>query len=223
MFGKVQKMKKFLVENWKYFIFLPIIVALVVGLYFSLPKSNDSNEIYITASDIEAKVGDLISVNYSVSDKNAVCSLLVLDEDIAVVDDNKLLAVSEGKTKLIIEASMNNKTTSKTVDVVVSNKEEEKPNSNIDENETPLDSSEIRVVCLGNEIDYLHFLLGEFKVITINCNSAVEVSTYDSSLIIEKIEGIANTYKISSNSSGLFQIIIKSQDATKILKVFVNN
>ena len=113
-------MKKFLISNWKYLIFIPLIIVLIVGVYFSLPEKSENSPLYIVASDVEANVGDIVKVDYTVSNEQAVCSLSVLNSDVALVEKDMLLCVGEGKTKLVIEARYGNEITEKTVNLTIS-------------------------------------------------------------------------------------------------------
>lgn len=99
-------MKAFLKRTWRYFIFIPIIAVVVIGIFLNLPKTEKT--LALTASDLKVAVGEKVEVSYEVNIPEADCDFSIEDKNVALVDRGKVLGVSEGQTLLTIKASFRN-------------------------------------------------------------------------------------------------------------------
>ena len=99
-------MKAFLKRTWRYFIFIPIIAVVVIGIFLNLPKTEKT--LALTASDLKVAVGEKVEVSYEVNIPEADCDFSIEDKNVALVDKGKILGVSEGQTLLTIKASFRN-------------------------------------------------------------------------------------------------------------------
>ena len=94
-------MKAFLKRTWRYFIFIPIIAVVVIGIFLNLPKTEKT--LALTASDLKVAVGEKVEVSYEVNIPEANCDFSIEDKNVALVDKGKVLGVSEGQTLLTIK------------------------------------------------------------------------------------------------------------------------
>lgn len=99
-------MKEFLKRTWQYFIFIPIIAIVIIGIFLNLP--NGEKELLLSAGDINLKVGEKVLVNYDISIKEAECEITTENKDIAIVNGDEVLGVNVGQTKLILTATFRN-------------------------------------------------------------------------------------------------------------------
>lgn len=215
---RLQKMKKFLISNWRYLIFIPIIIVLIVGIYFSLPEKSENSPLYIVASDVEANVGDIVKVDYTVSNEQAVCSLSVLNSNVALVENDMLLCVGEGKTKLVIEARYGNEITEKTVNLTIS----QNANDDVDDDNQTDILQNIKIICDGKEIGFLSMSTDENKILTINCDGAIDVTCSNKDLNIKEISYLKNAFVISCKVKGYYKLAIKTDSEICEFDVYVN-
>ena len=99
-------MKEFLKRTWQYFIFIPIIAIVIIGIFLNLP--NGEKELLLSAGDINLNVGERVLVNYDISIKEAECEITTENKDIAIVNGDEVLGVNVGQTKLILTATFRN-------------------------------------------------------------------------------------------------------------------
>ena len=110
-------MKNFIKRTWRYFIFVPIFVVIVVGILLNLP--NDNENLELNAENIELNVGEKVEVKYEVSNPNAFCSFKIDNNQIAILENEYVFGLSEGETKLTISAEYGNIFISKSVQIIV--------------------------------------------------------------------------------------------------------
>ena len=237
-------MKEFLKKSWQYFLIVPVIIAVIAGIFLNLPQKEE--ELTIMASDINIKVDEKAKIICELSIKEAESEFFVEDKNVASVVDDEVYGVSVGHTTLKIVATFRNSRVTKEVNVMVFDEEnntqddtQETPSEDTDtpsdENispETPSDdittpSDEeleekeyIIVKCGFQEVDFLEFQLGQSKVISILTNVEFEIEKSDG-IFVEEIGGVEGAFKVTASKEGEFEIKFISQNIVKIIKVKV--
>lgn len=237
-------MKEFLKKSWQYFLIVPVIIAVIAGIFLNLPQKEE--ELTIMASDINIKVDEKAKIICELSIKEAESEFFVEDKNVASVVDDEVYGVSVGHTTLKIVATFRNSRVTKEVNVMVFDEEngtqddtQETPSEDTDtpndENispETPSDdittpSDEeleekeyIIVKCGFQEIDFLELQLGQSKVISILTNVKFEMEKSDG-IFVEEIGGVEGSFKVTASKEGEFEIKFISQNIVKIIKVKV--
>ena len=237
-------MKEFMKKSWQYFLIVPVIIAVIAGIFLNLPQKEE--ELTIMASDINIKVDEKAKIICELSIKEAESEFFVEDKNVASLVDDEVYGVSVGQTTLKIVATFRNSRVSKEVNVMVFDEEndtqddtQETPSEDTDtpsdENispETPSDdittpSDEeleekeyIIVKCGFQEIDFLELQLGQSKVISILTNVEFEIEKSDG-IFVEEIGGVEGAFKVTASKEGEFEIKFISQNIVKIIKVKV--
>ena len=65
-------MKDFILKNWKYFVILPVLIAVIVGIVLVVPKGTE--RLMVSAEDVELEVGSKVVVPYKVNIEKATCN-----------------------------------------------------------------------------------------------------------------------------------------------------
>lgn len=123
-------MKEFLKRTWQYFIFIPIIAIVIIGIFLNLP--NGEKELLLSAGDINLNVGEKVLVNYDISIKEAECEITTENKDIAIVNGDEVLGVNVGQTKLILTATFRNTIAVEEINVNVLSVEDSGEQDNVD-------------------------------------------------------------------------------------------
>ena len=111
-------MKDFILKNWKYFIILPVLIAVIIGIVLVVPKGTE--RLTVSAEDVEVEVGAKVEVSYTVNIEKATCTFSVVDEEKVVVDENGVLyGRSVGETEIIVIATYGNEISEATATVTV--------------------------------------------------------------------------------------------------------
>ena len=71
---------------------------IVVGILLNLPKHQD--DLNLEIGDFALKVGERVEVDYQINSVSALTTLKIENNDVAVLDDNYILGLSEGITKI---------------------------------------------------------------------------------------------------------------------------
>ena len=111
-------MKDFILKNWKYFVILPVLIAVIIGIVLVVPKGTE--RLTVSAEDVEVEVGSKVEVPYTVNIEKATCTFSVADEEKVVVDENGVLyGRSVGETEIIVIATYGNEISEATATVTV--------------------------------------------------------------------------------------------------------
>ena len=207
-------MKNFIKRTWRYFIFVPIFVVIVVGILLSLP--NDNENLELNAENIELNVGEKVEVKYEVSNPNAFCSFKIDNNQIAVLENEYVFGLSEGETKLTISAEYGNIFISKSVQVIV--------NANDGNNDNGQDTDEefkITFKFMMEEVDEISVTVNVPTIIEIVSNKDFEI-IMPNEIKIEEIFSVVNSYKLTALEYGEFEILFKSGESLRTLKVISN-
>ncbi len=207
-------MKNFIKRIWRYFIFVPIFVVIVVGILLSLP--NDNENLELNAENIELNVGEKVEVKYEVSNPNAFCSFKIDNNQIAVLENEYVFGLSEGETKLTISAEYGNIFISKSVQVIV--------NANDGNNDNGQDTDEefkITFKFMMEEVDEISVTVNVPTIIEIVSNKDFEI-IIPNKIKIEEIFSVVNSYKLTALEYGEFEILFKSGESLRTLKVISN-
>lgn len=207
-------MKNFIKRTWRYFIFVPIFVVIVVGILLSLPNDNESLEL--NAENIELNVGEKVEVKYEVSNPNAFCSFKIDNNQIAVLENEYVFGLSEGETKLTISAEYGNIFISKSVQIIV--------NANDGNNDNGQDIDEefkITFKFMMEEVDEISVTVNVPTIIEIVSNKDFEI-IMPNEIKIEEIFSVVNSYKLTALEYGEFEILFKSGESLRTLKVISN-
>lgn len=207
-------MKNFIKRTWRYFIFVPIFVVIVVGILLSLPNDNESLEL--NAENIELNVGEKVEVKYEVSNPNAFCSFKIDNNQIAVLENEYVFGLSEGETKLTISAEYGNIFISKSVQIIV--------NANDGNNDNGQDTDEefkITFKFMMEEVDEISVDVNVPTIIEIVSNKDFEI-IMPNEIKIEEIFSVVNSYKLTALEYGEFEILFKSGESLRTLKVISN-
>lgn len=207
-------MKNFIKRTWRYFIFVPIFVVIVVGILLSLP--NDNENLELNAENIELNVGEKVEVKYEVSNPNAFCSFKIDNNQIAVLENEYVFGLSEGETKLTISAECGNIFISKSVQIIV--------NANDGNNDNGQDTDEefkITFKFMMEEVDEISVTVNVPTIIEIVSNKDFEI-IIPNKIKIEEIFSVVNSYKLTALEYGEFEILFKSGESLRTLKVISN-
>ena len=207
-------MKNFIKRTWRYFIFVPIFVVIVVGILLSLP--NDNENLELNAENIELNVGEKVEVKYEVSNPNAFCSFKIDNNQIAVLENEYVFGLSEGETKLTISAEYGNIFISKSVQVIV--------NANDGNNDNGQDTDEefkITFKFMMEEVDEISVTVNVPTIIEIVSNKDFEI-IMPNEIKIEEIFSVVNSYKLTALEYGEFEILFKSGESLRTLKIISN-
>ena len=207
-------MKNFIKRTWRYFIFVPIFVVIVVGILLSLPNDNESLEL--NAENIELNVGEKVEVKYEVSNPNAFCSFKIDNNQIAVLENEYVFGLSEGETKLTISAEYGNIFISKSVQIIV--------NANDGNNDNGQDIDEefkITFKFMMEEVDEISVTVNVPIIIEIVSNKDFEI-IMSNKIKIEEIFSVVNSYKLTALEYGEFEILFKSGESLRTLKIISN-
>ena len=207
-------MKNFIKRTWRYFIFVPIFVVIVVGILLSLPNDNESLELI--AENIELNVGEKVEVKYEVSNPNAFCSFKIDNNQIAILENEYVFGLSEGETKLTISAEYGNIFISKSVQVIV--------NANDGNNDNGQDIDEefkITFKFMMEEVDEISVDVNVPTIIEIVSNKDFEI-IMPNEIKIEEIFSVVNSYKLTALEYGEFEILFKIGESLRTLKVISN-
>ena len=207
-------MKNFIKRTWRYFIFVPIFVVIVVGILLSLPNDNESLELI--AENIELNVGEKVEVKYEVSNPNAFCSFKIDNNQIAILENEYVFGLSEGETKLTISAEYGNIFISKSVQVIV--------NANDGNNDNGQDIDEefkITFKFMMEEVDEISVDVNVPTIIEIVSKKDFEI-IMTNEIKIEEIFSVVNSYKLTALEYGEFEILFKIGESLRTLKVISN-
>lgn len=90
-----------------------LIVASIISvvIFFSLPKTNQeiSNEFYVSCENVTGYIDEWTDIPLKVSDKDATIVFDILDESIAYINNNQVIALKPGITFITITATKNDK------------------------------------------------------------------------------------------------------------------
>ena len=242
-------MKEFLKRTWQYFIFIPIIAIVIIGIFLNLP--NGEKELLLSAGDINLKVGEKVLVNYDISIKEAECEITTENKDIAIVNGDEVLGVNVGQTKLILTATFRNTIAVEEINVNVLSVEDSgeqdnddsdlsEDNSNGDTNGDNIDNEgndkEDNSNDSQNDEDFLDaeisikYIFEEVDSLSIDLNSSITIeitANYDFDLIypqeieVEKLEQIPNNYKVTGKVLGEYELQIKCGNEIKTIQIIV--
>ena len=207
-------MKNFIKRIWRYFIFVPIFVVIVVGILLSLPNDNENLELNV--ENIELNVGEKVEVKYEVSNPNAFCSFKIDNNQIAVLENEYVFGLSEGETKLTISAEYGNIFISKSVQIIV--------NANDGNNDNGQDIDEefkITFKFMMEEVDEISVTVNVPTIIEIVSNKDFEI-IMSNKIKIEEIFSVVNSYKLTALEYGEFEILFKSGESLRTLKIISN-
>lgn len=97
--------------------FIAVTIACIVCIYFFKPKEDIPT--IVCADSVSIELGDSYSLDVMCSDKDASIQLKSANEEIAVVEGNKIFGVGKGMTSIRVIASSKNYITGKNITVNV--------------------------------------------------------------------------------------------------------
>ena len=225
----VIQMKDFIKRTWKYFVFIPIILVIVVGIILNLPKDTGRLELEIT--DIVLKVGESQVINYKTNIQDAECSFRLDDDSIAVIENQNIIGKNSGETKLFATAVYENNVIYKTVNVSVLPKESSENENDDGQNEGENNQNEeengqgevnedvkISIYFQLEEINEIEIPVGSYKIVEIFSNYEFKIVA-PNDITVEELFSIENSYKITANTYGNYEIVFKVGDFQRVLKV----
>ena len=210
-------MKDFILKNWKYFVILPVLIAVVVGIVLVVPKGTE--RLTVSAEDVELEVGSKVEIPYKVNIEKATCAFSVIDEEKVVVDENGVLyGRSAGKTNVVIIAVYGNEISEATATVTVGggvNSSDEVAENY--EYEITYSNGEV----IGNEIN---MQVGKSILINIQISpmKEEEIEVYGKGVKVKKFEEVFGLYELSSEEKGEYEITITSSVGTRVIKINVD-
>ena len=210
-------MKDFILKNWKYFVILPVLIAVIIGIVLVVPKGTE--RLTVSAEDVELEVGSKVVVPYKVNIEKATCAFSVIDEEKVVVDENGVLyGRSAGKTNVVIIAVYGNEISEATATVTVGggvNSSDEVAENY--EYEITYSNGEV----IGNEIN---MQVGKSILINIQISpmKEEEIEVYGKGVKVKKFEEVFGLYELSSEEKGEYEITITSSVGTRVIKINVD-
>ncbi len=209
-------MKDFILKNWKYFVILPVLIAVIIGIVLVVPKGTE--RLTVSAEDVEVEVGSKVEVPYTVNIEKATCTFSVADEEKVVVDENGVLyGRSVGETEIIVIATYGNEISEATATVTVG--------GGVNSSEDTTESYDYAITYSNGEVIENEIEMQVGKILWINIQispmkeEGIKVESKD--IEVKKFQEVSGLYELKCEEKGEYAITITSSIGIKNIKVNV--
>ena len=209
-------MKDFILKNWKYFVILPVLIAVIIGIVLVVPKGTE--RLTVSAEDVEVEVGSKVEVPYTVNIEKATCTFSVADEEKVVVDENGVLyGRSVGETEIIVIATYGNEISEATATVTVG--------GGVNSSEDTTESYEYAITYSNGEVIENEIEMQAGKILWINIQISPmkeeDVKVESKDIEVKKFQEVSGLYELKCEEKGEYTITITSSIGIKNIKVNV--
>ena len=209
-------MKDFILKNWKYFVILPVLIAVIIGIVLVMPKGTE--RLTVSAEDVEVEVGSKVEVPYTVNIEKATCTFSVADEEKVVVDENGVLyGRSVGETEIIVIATYGNEISEATATVTVG--------GGVNSSEDTTESYEYAITYSNGEVIENEIEMQAGKILWINIQISPmkeeDVKVESKDIEVKKFQEVSGLYELKCEEKGEYTITITSSIGIKNIKVNV--
>ncbi len=209
-------MKDFILKNWKYFVILPVLIAVIIGIVLVVPKGTE--RLTVSAEDVEVEVGSKVEVSYTVNIEKATCTFSVADEEKVVVDENGVLyGRSVGETEIIVIATYGNEISEATATVTVG--------GGVNSSEDTTESYEYAITYSNGEVIENEIEMQAGKILWINIQISPmkeeDIKVESKDIEVKKFQEVSGLYELKCEEKGEYTITITSSIGIKNIKVNV--
>lgn len=209
-------MKDFILKNWKYFVILPVLIAVIIGIVLVVPKGTE--RLTVSAEDVEVEVGSKVEVPYTVNIEKATCTFSVADEEKVVVDENGVLyGRSVGETEIIVIATYGNEISEATATVTVG--------GGVNSSEDTTESYEYAITYSNGEVIENEIEMQAGKILWINIQISPmkeeDIKVESKDIEVKKFQEVSGLYELKCEEKGEYAITITSSIGVKNIKVNV--
>ena len=209
-------MKDFILKNWKYFVILPVLIAVIIGIVLVMPKGTE--RLTVSAEDVEVEVGSKVEVPYTVNIEKATCTFSVADEEKVVVDENGVLyGRSVGETEIIVIATYGNEISEATATVTVG--------GGVNSSEDATESYDYAITYSNGEVIENEIKMQAGKILWINIQISPmkeeDVKVESKDIEVKKFQEVSGLYELKCEEKGEYTITITSSIGIKNIKVNV--
>ena len=209
-------MKDFILKNWKYFVILPVLIAVIIGIVLVVPKGTE--RLTVSAEDVEVEVGSKVEVPYTVNIEKATCTFSVADEEKVVVDENGVLyGRSVGETEIIVIATYGNEISEATATVTVG--------GGVNSSEDTTESYEYAITYSNGEVIENEIEMQAGKILWINIQISPmkeeDVKVESKDIEVKKFQEVSGLYELKCEEKGEYELTITSSIGVKNIKVNV--
>ena len=209
-------MKDFILKNWKYFVILPVLIAVIIGIVLVVPKGTE--RLTVSAEDVEVEVGSKVEVPYTVNIEKATCTFSVADEEKVVVDENGVLyGRSVGETEIIVIATYGNEISEATATVTVG--------GGVNSSEDTTESYEYAITYSNGEVIENEIEMQAGKILWINIQISPmkeeDIKVESKDIEVKKFQEVSGLYELKCEEKGEYTITITSSIGIKNIKVNV--
>ena len=209
-------MKDFILKNWKYFVILPVLIAVIIGIVLVVPKGTE--RLTVSAEDVEVEVGSKVEVPYTVNIEKATCTFSVADEEKVVVDENGVLyGRSVGETEIIVIATYGNEISEATATVTVG--------GGVNSSEDTTESYDYAITYSNGEVieNEIEMQVGKILWINIQISPMKEedIKVESKDIEVKKFQEVSGLYELKCEEKGEYAITITSSIGIKNIKVNV--
>ena len=209
-------MKDFILKNWKYFVILPVLIAVIIGIVLVVPKGTE--RLTVSAEDVEVEVGSKVEVPYTVNIEKATCTFSVADEEKVVVDENGVLyGRSVGETEIIVIATYGNEISEATATVTVG--------GGVNSSEDTTESYDYAITYSNGEVIENEIEMQAGKILWINIQISPmkeeDIKVESKDIEVKKFQEVSGLYELKCEEKGEYAITITSSIGVKNIKVNV--
>ena len=209
-------MKDFILKNWKYFVILPVLIAVIIGIVLVVPKGTE--RLTVSAEDVEVEVGSKVEVPYTVNIEKATCTFSVADEEKVVVDENGVLyGRSVGETEIIVIATYGNEISEATATVTVG--------GGVNSSEDTTESYDYAITYSNGEVIENEIEMQADKILWINIQilpmKEEDIKVESKDIEVKKFQEVSGLYELKCEEKGEYTITITSSIGIKNIKVNV--
>ena len=209
-------MKDFILKNWKYFVILPVLIAVIIGIVLVMPKGTE--RLTVSAEDVEVEVGSKVEVPYTVNIEKATCTFSVADEEKVVVDENGVLyGRSVGETEIIVIATYGNEISEATATVIVG--------GGVNSSEDTTESYEYAITYSNGEVIENEIEMQAGKILWINIQISPmkeeDIKVESKDIEVKKFQEVSGLYELKCEEKGEYELTITSSIGVKNIKVNV--
>ena len=209
-------MKDFILKNWKYFVILPVLIAVIIGIVLVVPKGTE--RLTVSAEDVEVEVGSKVEVPYTVNIEKATCTFSVADEEKVVVDENGVLyGRSVGETEIIVIATYGNEISEATATVTVG--------GGVNSSEDTTESYDYAITYSNGEVieNEIEMQVGKILWINIQISPMKEedIKVESKDIEVKKFQEVSGLYELKCEEKGEYELTITSSIGIKNIKVNV--
>ncbi len=209
-------MKDFILKNWKYFVILPVLIAVIIGIVLVVPKGME--RLTVSAEDVEVEVGSKVEVPYTVNIEKATCTFSVADEEKVVVDENGVLyGRSVGETEIIVIATYGNEISEATATVTVG--------GGVNSSEDTTESYDYAITYSNGEVIENEIEMQAGKILWINIQISPmkeeDIKVESKDIEVKKFQEVSGLYELKCEEKGEYELTITSSIGIKNIKVNV--